>query len=156
MADFKFFNIGKANAEILRLEAELSKAQEAEKIAIQNASEVSTVAESLKEQFGQVQADLVTAKATIASVTARAEKTEAELKVAQESLANPAAQIVKIASTQAAQITAAQGQPPLAVTPQTSASGGNDLTAELATISDPAKRQEFIRKHKAALFERAK
>jgi chromosome segregation ATPase len=122
MADFKFFNIGKANAEIVRLEAEVTKSQAETKAAKDNAVEVEAAAEATSAELITAKAELKTAKDQVAAkdLELAAKDSEiaivkAELKTAKEQLANPSEQIRKIASHKAAEITAAQGQPPVKV-----------------------------------------
>lgn len=115
MATFKFFNIGKANAEIERLEAELTKSQAETKAAKDNAAEVETAAEATSAELTKVRIDLKAAQDQVAAKDAEVAKVSAELKDAKEKLANPSAQVKEIASHKAAEITAAQGQPPVKV-----------------------------------------
>lgn len=146
---YKFFNIGKANAEIDRLEAELVTAKESAKAAAENAAEVEKDAEKVSTELTQARADLATAKQTISTATARAEKAEADLKVANDKLANPGEQIKIKASQEAQKITAGQGQPPIeSKTPAAGAPG--DILAQHAAIKDSTARTVFYRANKAA------
>lgn len=150
MADFRFFNIGKANAEIVRLEAELTKAQAEGKAASENLTEITAAAESNAAKLVQAEADLTAAKASIASITAEKIRAEAELKEANEKLANPTAQVVQIAARKAQEITAGQGQPPVTATPA-GAPGSGDVVAQYRAITDSTEKIVFYRKHKAAI-----
>lgn len=148
MATFKFFNIGTANKRIEELEAENVLLKEQAKVAEENGEQVAKAAEENAAKLTQAEADLSTAKQTISTLTARAEKAEAELKAANEKLANPSAQVIQIASRKAQEITAAQGQPPISATvPQTTGTG--DILAQYAALKDPAAKNAFYRKHKA-------
>lgn len=149
MATFKFFNIGKANEEITRLEAENATLKEDAKNASENAAAIATNAEGVTTELTQLKADHATAKTSISSLTARAEKAETELKAANEKLANPSVQIKEVASRKALEITQAQGQPP--VTPSTSSTTQTgDPVAQFNAIKDPVARTEWYRKNKAA------
>lgn len=150
MADYKFFHIGKANAEILRLEAELTKAQEEAKVASENAEAIAGPAEANVAKLTQAEADLVTAKASVSSLTARAEKAEADLKEANAKLANPSQQLKEAASREALKITQSQGQPPVAATPGAPAASG-DILAQHKAIKDSTARTVFYRANKAAI-----
>lgn len=135
MASYKFFSVGKANAEIERLEVELAKSQSEAKEASDNASEVVTAAEASQATWKQASADLETSKTSISSLTARAEKAEAALKVATEQLASPPAQIQTAAALKAAEITSAQGQPPIKVTTPENLTGENKATSGLKGLA---------------------
>lgn len=135
MAEFKFFNIGKANAEITRLETELAGVRAELATAKENATAIEASAEGAQAELTQAKADLVTAKASIASLngTITAKDTElagvkAELKTANEKIAAPAGTIQQAAAVKAAEITAAQGQPPVKVTPPESPAGNKEAS----------------------------
>lgn len=117
MAEFKFFNIGKANAEIVRLEGEVTKAQAEAKAATDNAAEIEAAAETAQNDLKAARAELEPSRAAVNTISARAEKAEADLKTANEKLANPDARIEQAASRRAQEITAGQGQPPIPATP---------------------------------------
>jgi chromosome segregation ATPase len=151
MADLKFWNIGKANAEIVRLEAEVVKAQAETKAAKDNAAEVETAAEATSAELVTTKAELKTDKDQVAAkdlqIAAKDSEiatVKAELKTTQEKLANPSVQITQIASQKAAEITAAQGQPPVKVPTNTNpAAAGkepNNLTG-LAKVQAAFKAQ---------------
>lgn len=151
MATFKFFNIGKANEEITRLEAELATAKAEAKTATDNADEVVKNAEAVATELAQVKSDLATAKTTISSLTARAETAETEAKEAKAKIANPSEQIKNRASQEALNITASQGQPPVAAGSATEQPGGSaDILAQYAAIKDPAAKTAWYRKNKQA------
>lgn len=148
MANFKFFNIGKANEEITRLEGEVTKAQADAKAATENAAEVEKAAETATADLSQARADLATAKTSITSLTSRAEKAEADLKTANEKIANPSEEIKNRASKEALKITGAQGQPPLESKPGAETQNG-DILAQYAAIKDSTEKTVFYRKNKA-------
>lgn len=119
-------NIGKANAEIERLNAEvatLTKERDDARAALEsNNSEVGKQAESLQGQLtaanqsiSDLNAQVTALKADLASKEKSLAAVESELKAAQEKLANSGEQIKQAASLKAAEITGAQGQPPVVV-----------------------------------------
>lgn len=123
MAAFKFFNIGKANEEITRLESRVAELTTENESLKQNGPAVEAAAETLqsdldstKSKLAQVESDLSTAKQTISTLTAAKEKAEADLSAASAKLANPGVQIDEAASAKAAAITASIGVPPVAAT----------------------------------------
>ncbi len=145
MANFKFFNIGKANEEITRLETELATAQAALATSTENASAVEANAETLKAKV----AELETASTSVAALTSENQKLSTDLAAANAKLANPGEQITIKASQEALKITQAQGQPPIAATASASGAGG-DILAQHAAIKDPAQKMAFYRKNKTA------
>ncbi len=120
----KFFQIGKANEEIDRLElanAELTRQIEAFK---GNDSEVVAAAEKIKGELAasgakvvQLESDLATARLSITSLTGERDAARTELATANGKLANPDQRIKDAAAVQAAQITASLGQPPVTAQP---------------------------------------
>jgi chromosome segregation ATPase len=150
MAEYKFFNIGKANAEIERLTAELETVKAESVQSKQHAEEVEKAAEGIQAALVQAKADLETAKASVSTLTARAEKAESDFKSAQDKIANPDAQIVQIASRKALQITQAQGQPP--VTANTVQQGAPvDVVSQYKALTNSSEKIAFYRKHKEAI-----
>ena len=121
---FSFIRIGEANNEIDRLNSSVATLT-AERDALKsNEGEIATAAEKFKSEFAtahsrivQLEADLSTARTSIAGLTAEKESVGKELKTAQDKLANPDARITEAASIQAAEITAKLGQPPVATIP---------------------------------------
>lgn len=124
MGAYKFFNIGKANEEIDRLQGQLA-ALTAENTSLkENVPQVEAAAESLrtdlestKAKLTQAESDLATARQTISTVTAAKDKAETDLAAANAKLANPEERIQQAASVQAASITASIGVPPVAAAP---------------------------------------
>ena len=149
MATFKFFNIGKANEEITRLEAENAQCKADLKTANDNSEQIATAAQSNAELLAKCQTDLAAATTSIATITARAEKAESDLKVANEKLANPSEQIKQAAARKAQEITASQGQPPVKAETGAGPAAG-DIVAQHAAIKDPVAKLQFYRKNKAA------
>lgn len=155
---YKFLFIGKANAEIERLTAELAtvtKERDEAKAALEsNNSEAVKAGEDLQGQLTVANAAVESLTGQVNELKSELETTRAELKAAKETIANPSAQIVKIASVKAAEITGAQGQPAIAVEPQagegTPGSGGG-LLEQLNAIKDPQARTEFYRKNRKAI-----
>jgi len=146
----KFFNVLKANAEIARLESELTSAQA--KLTELAASEPEAL-KALQAELGESTGKLTAAEAELASVKASlatAEKERDEFKAKQ---ATVDVEVEKQASAKAAEITASQGVPPIPAKPEASSA---DLAAQLALISDPVKRADFIRKNRSALFSTLK
>jgi peptidoglycan hydrolase CwlO-like protein len=159
---YKFLFIGKANAEIERLTAENSKLT-AERDEAKSALEANhgELAKQCEELQGQVTTQTLAATEASAKVTALEGElagVKTELAAARDKLANPSAEIVKIASAKAAAITGAQGQPPLAVVPSgtpaggAAASSGEDLIAQMNAIPNPSERTMFFRQHRAAIL----
>ena len=146
----KFFNVLKANAEIARLESELTSAQS--KLTELVASEPEAL-KALQAELGDATGKLSAAETELASVKASlatAEKERDEFKAKQ---ATVDVEVEKQASAKAAEITASQGVPPIPAKPEASSA---DLAAQLALISDPVKRADFIRKNRSALFSTLK
>lgn len=149
---WRFLNIGKANAEIERLALEVStvtKERDDLKAAMEaNASEAVKAAEDLQTQ--------VTAQAaTIATLIAERDAARVDLEAAKKDAASQEVKIQTAASHKAAEITASQGQPPLATTPAGTPDGtpvgGDALVAQFQAIKDPSARTAFYRKHEAAI-----
>jgi len=121
---FKFFNIGKANAEVDRLEAEVARLTSELQSAQENAGAVEKGAEELRSSLLEASkanatkdAEIARLNGLVAGKDTELATTKAELAKANEKLANPSAQIQQAASVKAAEITAAQGQPPVKASP---------------------------------------
>jgi hypothetical protein len=126
---FKFLQVGKANAEIDRLNVELVKVSKERDEAVaavgENTSEVATQAE-------QIQADLATAKQTISTITGERDTAAAALVVANAKVAKLEADLaakdgevkIKVAQ-QALTVQAALGQPAAPVIPDASKQGAS-------------------------------
>ena len=146
-AAYKFFNIGKANEEIDRLESLVASLTTQVETLKGNDSEIAAAAEKVKGELAtasakivQLESDLGTARQTISTVTAARDKAETDLKEANAKLANPEQRIKEAASVHAAEITARLGQPPVVAAP-TTAPGGNEAKtwAEKAVAAAEAK-----------------
>lgn len=148
--EFKFFNIGKANAEITRLEQENQKLQSDLKAAQENSVAIEKRAEELQGEATKKDSDLKAANEQVTKLTselsAKAEevksketeltKVKGELKTAQDTIAEPSGQIQTAAAAKAAQITAAQGQPPVVASTHTNpAEKSKDNASGLTGIS---------------------
>lgn len=139
----KFFNIGKANAEIARLESELNKVNELLKAQGENESEVMKEAESLSAQ-------LTAEKGKTTALSAENERLKTELKSSQDKQSDFDSKVQTAASAKALEITAGQTTGPV------SSGGGQpmagDLLAEHAALmaKDPSAATAFYRKNKAA------
>jgi seryl-tRNA synthetase len=166
---WKFLNIGKANSEIERLSTEvatITKERDEARTALEtnNAGLVKN-AEELQGQATDARAVAEGLRGQMSALTAERDGLKAELQTAQEKLANPSEQVVKIAAARALEITGAQGQPPLPTTPANTPAGGpadsgEALMSQLNAIKDPNLRTQFYRKNaaafrKASLAERA-
>lgn len=110
---FRFYKISEANSEILRLDGLLAAANAKLESVGSNDSEISDQAtvlrnsnETLSAEVSRLTKELDTAKAD--AVTARAEATRAK--------SDADARVEKDGAARALQITAAQGQPPIAQT----------------------------------------
>lgn len=120
----KFFQIGKANEEIDRLNAELAKVTAERDALTGNDSTIAAEAEKVKGELAaasakivQLESDLATARQSISSLKETNLKVESDLHAAQAKLANPEARIKEAAAVQAAEITAKLGQPPVVAAP---------------------------------------
>jgi len=142
---WKFFRIGAANDEIVRLETEVANRDkkiselEAEKKAMaENDSGVAGQAEGLK-------AELDDANLKIAQLEKDRDQLKADLEAEKKS-------VDKKASSKALEITAGQGQAPIKPgTANPATAGGGDIIAQLNSIEDPTERTVFYRKNKAAI-----
>ena len=154
-----FLNIGKANQEIDRLNAELAavtKERDEARTALEaNHTFEEAEAATLNSQLASAQASVTELKAAVKAKDAEMATMKAELQKAQEQLANPSAQIVKIAAVKAAEITGAQGQPAVPTAPVGTPAGGvsgEGLLAQMREIKDPTARTVFYRKNQAAIL----
>lgn len=122
--------LGKAGQLIGLAEKNLTTEQSLVAVQAENATLKEKVLslETISGELSGAKADLVTAKASISSLTTRAEKAESDLKVASDKLANPGEQINVAASRKALEITAGQGQPALNATPSTASTGGKAVS----------------------------
>jgi len=159
---WKFLNIGKANAEVDRLNEDVLKLtaerDEAKTALESNSTEVTAHAEGLLADAEKLKAEKLKAEQQVATLTTKMAAQATELATAKERLANPTAETAKLASHRAAEITGAQGQPPIATTPAGTPAGGvsvgaaEDLTNQMKAIQDPSARTVFFRKHKEAIL----
>ncbi|HWN95015.1 MAG TPA: hypothetical protein VNT99_08280 [Methylomirabilota bacterium] len=115
MATFKFFNIGKANEEISRLETENARITADALTSTQNSAAVEERATQLShdlatatQSIGSLSAQVTTLNQSVTDITADRDALAAKL-------ANPSAQIVALAAVKAGEVAAAQGIPPIAI-----------------------------------------
>jgi uncharacterized phage infection (PIP) family protein YhgE len=119
---FKFFNIGKANEEVSRLEGEVTRITSDLATANANAEAISTEAEKLKSdltaanakiaELNQTASDLATAKLSIQSLTHERDELAAKI-------ADPKGEIAAQAAKAALSIAAGQGvTAPVAIAPE--------------------------------------
>jgi hypothetical protein len=146
---WKFLNIGKANAEIDRLEAELAKAS-----AGSSAPPDKIVA--LEKRLEDLAASMATLGESVAAlekaISASGDSFKVEIARLDKSFTEFQTSAKEIGSRLAAEITARQGQPPLAAgnTSGTQSGGGADIIAQFNAITDPVARTEWYRKNKVA------
>jgi chromosome segregation ATPase len=122
----KFFNIVKANAEIEKLETQVTALTGEVATLKENAPQIEAAAETLRTEkaelsskLDQAESDLATAKQTISTLTNEKADVAKQLAEANAKLANPGEVIKQTASAQAAAIVASVGQPAIAATPTT-------------------------------------
>lgn len=139
---WRFLNISKANAEIDRLSLELSAiTKERDDLKAAMESNASETIKALEDATAKISALEEGAKA----LTAERDAALAALDVAKKEIE---AAPVKI-SQKAAEITAAQGQPPIATTPAGSPAGGSDdVIEQWKNIKDPTAKTAFYQKNK--------
>ena len=145
MANFKFFNIVKANAEIDRLSAELSSAQE----------KISSLAANEPELLAALQGEITKLKdenSTLSSRLSAAESLASQVAQLQKLVEDTEASVEQRAAEKALAITQAQGQPsPVAV------QGGVPFDAVAAYMAeqDPTQRAKLYRQHKDKIIAAA-
>lgn len=105
---------------------------------------------ALKTELTKAQGELATAKASLIEKTAALEKSQGELVTAQAGVVTLTADVEaakKIGSQQALMITAAQGQPPIQVLPQTATGSNSSETKTRADFSalSPFAKTKFIK-----------
>lgn len=149
---WKFLNIAKANAEIERLEAELAKTSPPKQAdAGNNVAALELKIEELSDTLS-VLGDRISALEKASADTSAGFKVE--IARLDKSISDFQASAKELGTRMAAEITARQGQAPLASNGNGTSNGtGNDLLAQHAAISDPKARMAFYRKNKAAYDE---
>jgi predicted RNase H-like nuclease (RuvC/YqgF family) len=118
----KIFNIGKANAEVERLEKEIESLKAEVSTLKENAESVARVAEQAQAEAAS---KIESLEKENAQLKAETEKAQAELKAKNDSFS---AEVEKAASAKALQITSAQGQPPIATKQQEQTPASNPKT----------------------------
>ena len=114
---FKFFNIGKANAEIERLETELSSSKSESESLKSNGPEVEAAAEGLRTELATTTASLATLQNDLSEARADVARLTSELSAEKEKSKNIPDQVKASASAQAAAIVAGVGHAPLSLAP---------------------------------------
>ena len=124
MAAFRFFNIGKANEEITRLESRIQELEAENTQLKDNGPAVEAEAEKVRGELADAQsklakadADLKAAQGDVTKLTAERDQAKKDLEAANAKLANPGEQVKKAASEQAAAIVQQIGVPPVPTTP---------------------------------------
>lgn len=128
MAAFKFFNIGKANDEIARLEAQVADLNKQITDLKANGPEVEAAAETLRGELEAERQKAAKAEIDLATVNSEKDKAVADLAAANAKLAAFPVEVKTAAAAQAAQITASIGVPPVAATPATPPEPAKNLT----------------------------
>jgi septal ring factor EnvC (AmiA/AmiB activator) len=133
-------NIIKANAEIEKLQGELAKLREEQALT--------------DKSFTDLEAVMAEAKKETESVIASNKELQAENDKLKAEALEIEARVTKQASAKALEIVASQGALPVTNTGSSQAS--SDIFSQYASIQDPAKRHEFWKANKKALFDYAK
>lgn len=136
----KFFQIGKANEEISRLEGIVADRD----AALAEAQTRIATLETAPKGDAQVVADLATARQTIGTLETQVKKLTTDVEAAKSEAVTAKAEAEKVASQKAAAITAAQGQPPIDNKPS-----GNP-TATKPDVSELKGLDKAIAAHKAS------
>lgn len=154
---WKFLNIGKANAEIERLESEVASLKSAAGKTTPAPTPEQTASLELKiEELG-------------ATVSALGDRISALEKAAGETASNFKVEIARLdksfsdfqtnakelATRMAGEITARQGQPPLATAGTASSAAGDDLETTIKNTTDPLERTRIFRKNRSAILAKA-
>jgi chromosome segregation ATPase len=110
---WKFYNVGKANAEIERLEAEVAtlKAQLAD--AVVTPEEITKHAEAMAAANADLTAKLADVSAKLGGATLARVALETAVSTHAETLAAKDAEVERLAAAKALEITQKQGQPPI-------------------------------------------
>ncbi len=152
---WKFLNIGKANAEIERLEGELAEAKaDSSKQPDPAAVEKITSLEKRIDDLASSIATLGDQVSTLENIaTSVSDKFTVEIARIDKALADTTPE--KIGTRIAAEITARQGQAPLGSTAGTTNNGGgSDIELQLQSIEDPKQRAAFFKTHEKELKAR--
>lgn len=142
---FKFFNIGKANEEIDKLEASVAQLT-AERDAIRgNTGQVEAAAEKLKSGLAAADAKIVQLESELSTARTAGTSLTAELSAANAKLANPDERIKEAASIQAAEITAKLGQPPVGASAGSRETADKTMTRAAFGAMSPRAQAEFVK-----------
>lgn len=145
---WKFFNVGKANEEIARLETELCTAEgELSKLresGPDNVKALTVELESVTAQLTEKNATNQVLANEIAGLNEKVAKLEALS-------AGIEAEVETRASAKALTITQAQGQPPVAAASAATSKTRDELWAQYATLESQADKSAFYEKHRRTL-----
>lgn len=147
---YKFFNIGKANEEIERLEKDNAALTQQLKDARENADLVARNADELRAEHARQSEELATAKTDLKASGEKVTKLEADLKTAQDIIAKPDGEIHRLASLRAQEITAGLGIKPVQLTPANPNSDAVLQKYDELRKSDPRAAMVYYRDNKAA------
>lgn len=149
---FKFFNIGKANDEIVRLESEVTRLNSELVAAKENAAQVESAAEQTKTDLAAAQSKVTELEKTISQnasdlSAANLKATEAakerdDLKAIIE---KPDGEIEKRAAIKAQEIVASQGGAIIPIKPQTSPGGTSTANTWAEKAIQAAKEKSLKR-----------
>lgn len=142
MANFKFFNIAKANAEIDRLTVALSEAN----------TKITELAENEPTISAALQGEITQLKASNTDLSSRLSAAESKAAELEKKAVEIDASVEARASEKALAITQAQGQPAPLKASQTPA---QDPVAEYMAETDPVKRAQLFKKHYKAIVAAA-
>ena len=151
----KIFNIGKANAEIERLQSEIATAKAEAEAAKENATtleqaaeQASADAEKAKKEISDRDARIQALEKELAEVKGAAEKIKTDFEAKAQAIAerekNLSAEVEQRASARAQEIAASLGTPPLGFTPP-APGGKQDFKALVAAqVAAGKKKAEAI------------
>ncbi len=151
MADkYRFYAIAEANKEITRLEALVAERDTTLTAAQERISALEKVNSDPSAELIQSRADLGTARQTIGTLESRVKTLEADAVTIKADADKAKAGAAKQASIKAAEITAGQGQPPIAANPTST-----PANTKASDVSKLKGLEKAIAAHKAA-YESAK
>lgn len=142
MANFKFFNIAKANAEIDRLSAALTEAN----------AKISELSENEPAISAALQGEITQLKTSNSELSSRLSAAESKAVDLEAKAATIEASVEARASEKALAITQAQGQPAPLKTTQTTM---QDPVAAYLAEQDPTKRAKLFKQHYKAIVAAA-
>jgi len=160
----KIFNIGKANAELERIQKELEEAKAENQSLKENASAIEKAAEAEKARADKAEADAKESQSRAESAAkllqdqaAKLADFEAKLKAANDTISNPAGEIETRAAAKAQAIMASLGVPPVAAGAQPNLSGnkfGELVKAQMAQGKSKGEAVAYcVKNHNAEYME---